>query len=79
MTDGNDTNSQTYKSVSSVMADIGRTSEQKTDVSIFTIGYGKDADVGVLGTIAQGAGGDYRKAASSSDIQAVYRDLSTFF
>jgi Ca-activated chloride channel family protein len=79
MTDGMDTNSTTYHSVSQLMSDIGRTSEKSADVSIYTIGYGKDADESVLAPIAKQAGGDYRKAPTAQDIQSVYRDISTFF
>jgi hypothetical protein len=79
MTDGQDNNSVVYHSVDDLMKVIGRSSEATGDVSIFTIGYGADADVNVLGTIAQGAGGEYEPARSSQVINTVYRDLSTFF
>jgi Ca-activated chloride channel family protein len=79
MTDGNDTASQKYKSVTALMKDIGRSSESTGDVSIFTIGYGSDADGNVLGTVANGAGGEYQKAVSSQAITTIYRDISTFF
>ncbi len=79
MTDGQDTNSTFYSSTSQLMSDIGRTNEKAADITIYTIGYGKDADESALAPIAKGAGGEYRKAPTSQDIQTVYRDISTFF
>lgn len=80
MTDGQDTDSTRYTSPNALMDAIGRTREGTVtpDVTIFTIGYGKDADESVLGTIAKRGGGKYSKG-STSDIRDVFRDISTFF
>ncbi len=80
MTDGQDTDSTKYTSPNGLMDAIGRAKEGETtpEVAIFTIGYGKDADESVLGTIAKRGGGKYSQG-STSDITAVFRDISTFF
>ncbi len=80
MTDGQDTDSTQYTSPNALMDSIGRTKEgvDTPDVTVFTIGYGKDADESVLGTIAKRGGGKYSKGGTS-DITAVFRDISTFF
>jgi Ca-activated chloride channel family protein len=61
MTDGQDTDSSKYRNANSLMdALVGnREGTKAPDISVFTIGYGKDADAGVLGTIAKRGGGKY--------------------
>jgi Ca-activated chloride channel family protein len=79
LTDGQDTNSTQYKNVDTLVADLSKGSEgEGAEVSVFTIGYGKDADTTVLKQIAEKLRGAYR-AGSTADIAAVYRDISTFF
>jgi hypothetical protein len=51
---------------------------QAPQISLFSIGYGSDADAKVLGTIAQRGGGKY-SSGNTTDIQAVFRDIATFF
>jgi len=45
---------------------------------IFTIGFGEDADEGVLGALAAIGSGQFRRA-SETDIEALYKVISTYF
>ncbi|MBX3083814.1 MAG: substrate-binding domain-containing protein [Anaerolineae bacterium] len=79
MTDGQDTNSERYRQASGLMdALTGNPESSDSDVSIFTIGYGSDADENVLKTIADRGRGAYFKG-TVENIAQVYRDMSTFF
>lgn len=80
MTDGQDTDSAKYKSANGLMDVLigNREGAKAPDISIFTIGYGKDADSSVLSTIARRGGGKY-SVGTTDDIQAVFRDIATFF
>jgi len=53
---------------------------QNADVSIvvFTIGFGEDVDDDMLENIARIGGGQYRRA-NETDIQELYRIISTYF
>ena len=61
LSDGADNSSQTYRSITDLLKDIGRSSKTASDISIFTIGYGADADDVVLKAVAQQSGGVYEK------------------
>ncbi len=80
MTDGQDTDSAKYKSTNGLMDVLvgNREGTKVPDISIFTIGYGKDADGSVLSIIARRGGGKY-SVGTTDDIQAVFRDIATFF
>jgi Ca-activated chloride channel homolog len=80
MTDGQDTDSSRYRNANSLMDAItgNREGTKAPDVSVFTIGYGRDADGGVLSTIAKRGGGKFA-SGNTDDIQAVFRDIATFF
>jgi Ca-activated chloride channel homolog len=79
MTDGKDTSSKQYANPDSLLSALKGTSEGVgPEVSIFTIGYGKDADESILKQIADNSRGAYRKG-TTADILQVYREISTFF
>lgn len=80
MTDGQDTDSTRFKDANALMDSIATNKEgaSSSQVTLFTIGYGSDADTKVLGTIAQRGGGKY-SSGNTDDIQAVFRDIATFF
>ena len=54
------------------------TPETGTPVVIFTIGFGDDLDDAMLEDIARIGGGQYRRA-NETDIQELYRIISTYF
>ena len=79
LTDGQDTNSTQYKEPTSLVDDLSKSSEgTQADISVFTIGYGKDADQNVLQQIATKLRGAYY-AANTANVTTIYRDISTFF
>lgn len=80
MTDGQDTDSQKYKTAGALMDKLAGTKEgaRGSEVNIFTIGYGRGADANVLGIIAKRGNGKYA-SGQTDDIQAVFRDIATFF
>lgn len=91
LTDGRDTSStrfatggggdpaQVREATNQFIAQYGMNAElQGPDVSIFTIGYGSDADEATLEAIAEQGRGAYRNG-TSADIRSVYLDISTFF
>ncbi len=80
MTDGQDTDSTKFKDATALMDSLTKTREgtTSTDITLFTIGYGNDADSKVLNTIAQRGGGKY-SSGTTSDITAVFRDIALFF
>jgi Ca-activated chloride channel family protein len=78
LTDGEDTASATYKDADTLMKRYGMKAEGTSDVSIFTIGYGNEADAQALQLIAQQGRGAFSKG-STADIRNVYLDISTFF
>jgi len=45
---------------------------------VFTIAFGKDADVKLLREVAQIGGGQFRHA-DETDIEELYRTISTYF
>jgi Ca-activated chloride channel homolog len=79
LTDGQDRDSRTYRDANILMDKYGMGSENSSpDISIFTIGYGSDADRQALTTIAERGRGAYR-AGGTADIRNIYLDISTFF
>jgi Ca-activated chloride channel homolog len=78
LTDGQDTNSSTYKTAANLMNKYGMDAESATDVSIFTIGFGSNADEDALKKVATAGRGAYRKG-TNENIRDVYLDISTFF
>jgi Ca-activated chloride channel family protein len=79
MTDGQDTNSTRYKLADQLMdALTGNPEAPSSEVALFTIGYGSDADEAVLKEIATRGRGAYFRG-TVENIAQVYRDMSTFF
>ncbi|HLY26629.1 MAG TPA: extracellular solute-binding protein [Aggregatilineales bacterium] len=87
LTDGNDTSSTQYigsdhsdpSKLLTLITGGNTETASGSPVTIFTIGYGSDADNNVLQQVAQAGRGDYRKSAGANDIRQIYLDLSTFF
>jgi len=78
LTDGVDTNSS--RRADDVVAELARRSEGDQRVRVFTIAYGEGASGSqdVLANIAAASGGkDY--TGSVTDIESVYRSISSFF
>jgi Ca-activated chloride channel homolog len=76
LSDGQDTAST--NPLEQVVAAIGRDAEGGDAIKLFTIGYGDDADMGVLEQLSETTGG----RAYSSDprtINQVYGEIATFF
>lgn len=79
LTDGEDTNSVTYRSAEAVISELNSNSESsQTDISVFTISYGDGAKDKVLKQIADALRGAFRKGGTA-DIVQIYREISTFF
>jgi Ca-activated chloride channel family protein len=73
MTDGKDEGSKLS------LEDLrGKLGGEESDVKIFTIAYGEDADPGVLSAIAEAAKGTSVKG-SAKDIVQVYEEMASFF
>ncbi|MGB5048648.1 MAG: VWA domain-containing protein, partial [Caldilineaceae bacterium] len=73
MTDGQENDS--YRD----MADLRRSFENsRTPVVVFTIAFGNDADDSLLQELARIGGGQFRRA-DETDIEELYRILSTYF
>ncbi len=73
MTDGQENDS--YRD----MADLRRSFEDsRTPVVVFTIAFGNDADDDLLEELARIGGGQFRRA-DETDIEELYRILSTYF
>lgn len=73
MTDGQENDS--YRD----MNDLRRAfADARTPVVVFTIAFGDDADDGLLQELARIGGGQFRRA-SETDIEELYRILSTYF
>ena len=53
-------------------------SQPNTRLVIFTIGFGSDADEDILGSMAQIGNGQFRRA-DETDIEELYRIISTYF
>ena len=75
LTDGQDTNSRT--SLTALQAQI-RFDSEKNNIRIFTIGYGKDANMSVLRNIAEGTQAKSYEG-TNENIDTVFKDISTFF
>lgn len=75
LTDGQDTNSRT--SLTALQAQI-RFDSEKNNIRIFTIGYGKDANMSVLRNIAEGTQAKNYEG-TNENIDTVFKDISTFF
>ena len=76
MTDGNDEGSTL--TLPGLTAKLGGSSEAASDVKVFTIAYGKDADATVLAKIAEAAKGTSSKGDTAT-IADVFRDMAAFF
>ena len=77
MTDGNDTAST--NSLDDVLNQIGSKSEEGgNSIKLFTIGYGSDADTGVLKKLAEKTGG-LQYDSKPENINQVYSEIATFF
>jgi len=73
LTDGQDTNSRVHQFSSELIALAAG-----NDTSVFTIGYGADADTHVLQQIAQGSNGSYF-AGNQANIADIYQTMSAAF
>jgi Ca-activated chloride channel homolog len=77
LTDGNDTAST--NSLDDVLNQIGSKSEEGgNSIKMFTIGYGTDADTGVLKKLAEKTGG-LQYDSKPENINQVYSEIATFF
>jgi Ca-activated chloride channel family protein len=76
MTDGRENNSRV--DLRSLRQWIGRNNETGVPVVIFCIGYGDDADVGTLRSLAESSGGQYY-AGDMDTIRRLYKILSSYF
>ena len=77
LTDGNDTAST--NSLDDVLNQIGSKSEEGgNSIKLFTIGYGSDADTGVLKKLAEKTGG-LQYDSKPENINQVYSEIATFF
>lgn len=77
LSDGQDTTSQT--SLQQVINQISATANEGGNaIKIFTIGFGDDADKGILESIANPSGGK-QYDSSPATIQKIYDEISTFF
>jgi Ca-activated chloride channel family protein len=74
MTDGQENNSR--HSLSELQRRIQQ--EQGTSVVIFTIAFGGDADEKLLRSMAEVGGGQFRRA-KETDIEELYKIISTYF
>lgn len=73
LTDGNDTSSKSWK-FDQKLLDYAK----QNSTSVYTIGYGTDADFDKLNSIAQATNGSYY-AGDAANIAAIYQDMSTAF
>lgn len=79
MTDGEETSSTRYRTLSSLLNGcLGSAENPKNDVVVFTIGYGKGAKMNDLCEIAKRGNGKC-VSGNTADIDAVFRDIATFF
>lgn len=74
MTDGQE--NESWRSIE----ELGWVLEQEgpIDVVVFTIAFGRDADEGLLRRLAEAGGGQLRRA-DETDIEELYRVISTYF
>ena len=73
MTDGKDEGSQLS------LAELrSRLASDDSDVKVFTIAYGDDADPAVLSSIAEAAKGTSVKGSAGNIVQ-VYEEMASFF
>jgi len=72
MTDGQENNSQ-YKAKA-----LYQNLQQGTQVVVFTIAFGSNADEQFMRTMAETGGGQFRRA-SETDIEELYKIISTYF
>jgi Ca-activated chloride channel family protein len=75
LTDGQD--NQSHIDLAGLMGKLSSV-EQSGGVRVFTIGYGRDANDGVLKQIAERTGGAYYHG-DVDDIRAVYEEVASFF
>ena len=54
------------------------TGPETEPIRVFTIGYGQDAEPVILKKIAESSDGQYAPG-DTSNIESVYRDISSFF
>jgi Ca-activated chloride channel family protein len=76
LSDGADTHSSIK--LRSLVDKLRGGSESGTGVRVFTIGYGRDAERGVLEPIAEATRGRYYEG-NPANIRTVFREISTFF
>ena len=77
LTDGEDTQSSNTREIA--LARLKQEGESESGgVRVFTIAYGRDAHEDELSEFAAASGGKGFKA-STDDIEAVYRSISSFF
>jgi Ca-activated chloride channel family protein len=76
LTDGMDTESQTM--FPDLMHEIGGTEEGGNAIKIFTIAFGRDADIDVLQQISDITGGK-QYIGDVNTILEIYADIATFF
>ncbi len=74
MTDGRENASRLSQS------DLQRRFSESSDVQVvvFTIGFGRDVDVSMLESVAETGNGQFRRA-DETDIQELYKIISTYF
>lgn len=77
LSDGKDTNS--VLPLSELIEEINRYSDEGgSSIKLFTIGFGDNADKGVLQSIADPTGGK-QYDATPENIQKIYQEIATFF
>jgi Ca-activated chloride channel family protein len=77
LTDGED--NQSHLDVATLVDQLRQRSEQDIgNIRVFTIAYGKDANIDVLASIATASGGQ-AYSGDPAEIAAVYRQISSFF
>ena len=73
LTDGNDTSSKTWRFDQKLLDYV-----KQNSTSVYTIGYGTDADFEKLSVIAEASNGNYY-AGDAANIASIYQDMSTAF
>jgi Ca-activated chloride channel family protein len=77
LSDGKDTHSEV--SVEQLIAEINSFADEGgSSIKLFTIGFGDDADKGILQSISDPTGGR-QYDASPENINEIYEEIATFF